>query len=137
MKDRAQAGYLLLEAMLAIAIFAIGVITMGKCVNNCLIAERFKQEDGRARQALANRMAEIEAGAVPLVDKAAEELKGSFAGMTMKQTRVPLKKMVPHPTDPKIQQELMGLFGVTLEVSWESNGTKESRDLEFYVSSTK
>ena len=131
MRRRVEAGYLLMEAMLAIAIFAIGVITMGKCVNNCLIAERFKQEDSRARQALANRMAEIEAGAVPLVDKASEELKGSFAGMTMKQTRVALKKK------NEKDQELIGLFGVTLEVSWESNGTKESRDLQFYVSSTK
>jgi hypothetical protein len=49
----------------------------------------------------------------------------------MKQTRVALKKK------NEKDQELIGLFGVTLEVSWESNGTKESRDLQFYVSSTK
>jgi Tfp pilus assembly protein PilV len=131
MRPRRQSGYLLLEAMLAVAIFAIGVITLGKSVNNCLLAERAKQEDGRARQALANRMAEIEAGAVALSDNATEDLKGSFAGMKMKQTRVALKKK------NEKNQELIGLFGVTLEVSWDNNGTKESRDLQFYVSSTK
>ena len=131
MRPRTQAGYLLLEAMLAVAIFAIGVITLAKCVSNCLVAEQYKQEDGRARRALANRMAEIEAGAVPLADNAVDELKGSFAGMKMKQTRVPLKKK------NEKDQELIGLFAVTLELTWERNGSKESRDLQFYVSSTK
>ena len=57
-------GVMLLEAMLAVAIFAIGVITLGRCVSNCIAAERLVQEDALARRALENRWAEIESGAV-------------------------------------------------------------------------
>ena len=48
-------GVMLLEAMLAVAIFAIGVITLGRCVSNCIAAERLVQEDALARRALENR----------------------------------------------------------------------------------
>ena len=51
-----------------------------------------KVEDERARRFLSNRMAEIEQGAVVMRDKETEELKGEFEGMTLKTTRVALKK---------------------------------------------
>ena len=37
----ASRGFLLLESMLAVAIFAIGILALGRCVENCLKAERF------------------------------------------------------------------------------------------------
>lgn len=120
-------GFVLLEAMIAVAIFAIGVLALGKCVSNCLVAERFKEEDGRARRALENRMLEIEAGSVPLSDSITEELKEPFDGMTIKQTRVPLKKK------NEKDEDIVGLESVTLELTWKSDGEEHAKELTFYV----
>ena len=122
-----QRGFMLLEAMVAVAVFAIGVLALGRCVDNCIVAEKAKEEDEHARRFLLNRMAEIEADAVVVQDKAAEELKGAFAGMWLKTTRVPLKKKNEN------KQELFGLATVTLELSWKTRGQDQSRELTFYV----
>lgn len=118
-------SFVLLEAMLAVAIFAIGVITLGRCVSNCLAAEQLKAEDERVRRALQNRMAEIESGAVQLTNPITEELKGPFAGLTLEQTASAVEK-----TNEK-QEELSGILDVHLRVSW--SGGAESRELSFYV----
>jgi Tfp pilus assembly protein PilV len=120
---------MLLEAMIAVSIFAIGVIGLGNCVQNCLFAERVKEDDARARRILENRMAEIEAGALPITDKASEELKGAFEGMTLKTTRVPLKRK----NEKVPPQELFGLFSIKLELSWKTDGQDQSKELTFYV----
>ena len=122
-----QRGFILLETMIAVAVFSIGVLALGKCVDNCIMAERVKEDDERARRCLANRVAEIEQGSVVVKDKGTEELKGAFEGMTLSTTRVPLKKKNEN------KQELFGLFAITLELAWKSNGQDQSRDLTFYV----
>jgi len=117
----------LLEAMLAVMIFSLGVLALGRCVGNCLSAERVKQEDVRAGRLLANRMTEIEAGLVPLADSTTEKLKEMGEGMTLKTTRVPVKKKNERG------QELTNLFLVTLKLGWESDGEARERELMFYV----
>ena len=87
-----QRGVVLLEAMIAVAIFSIGVLALGRCVEQCITAEMVKVEDERARRFLASRMAEIEQGSVIVQDKATEDLKGEFEGMSLRTTRVPSKK---------------------------------------------
>ena len=120
-------GFMLLEALLAVTIFALGVLTLGRCVSNCLAAERLKEEDALARRALENRWAEIESGAVPLTDASTEELKGAFAGMTMKMTRVLVKKK------NEKEEKIEGISAVTLEVTWESGQEEQAKELIFYV----
>lgn len=120
-------GFVLLEAMLAVVIFSLGVLALGTCVNNCLAAERLKQEDVRAGRILANRMTEIEAGIIQLSDSTTEKLKEMGEGMTLKTTRVPVKKKNERG------QELTNLFLVTLTLGWESDGEKQQRELMFYV----
>lgn len=131
MKRRLHAGrrgFWLLEAVLAVAIFSLGVLALGGSVNNCLIAQRIKQEDLRARLALHNRMAEIEAGSVIVGASATtEDLKDSFEGMKLRQSRVPLVRK------NEKDQDITGIFVVTLEVMWEGSGEKLSRELSFYV----
>jgi Tfp pilus assembly protein PilV len=122
-----ERGVMLLEALLAVTIFAIGVITLGRCVSNCIAAERLKEEDALARRALENRWAEIESGAVPLTDSSTEDLKAPFAGMKMKMTSVPVKKR--NEKDEKIE----GISAVTLEVTWESDQEEQTKELIFYV----
>ena len=127
-----QRGVMLLEALLAVTIFAIGVITLGRCVSNCIVAERMQEEDGLARRALENRWAEIESGAVPLnaagggSTSSSEELKGPFAGMTMKMTSVPVQKKNER------EEKIEGISAVTLTVTWQSGGEEQSKELIFY-----
>ena len=126
-------GVMLLEAMLAVAIFAIGVITLGRCVSNCISAERLVQEDALARRALENRWAEIESGAVVLgaqgggSTSSTDELKGPFASMKLKTVSVPVKKK------NEKEEKIEGISAVTLTVVWESGGEEQSKELIFYV----
>ena len=127
-------GVMLLEALLAVTIFAIGVITLGRCVSNCIAAQRMQEEDGLARRALENRWAEIESGAVPfsvpggntISLSTSEELKGPFAGMTMKTSGVPVQKK------NEKEEKIEGISAVTLTVTWQSGGEEQSKELIFY-----
>jgi Tfp pilus assembly protein PilV len=119
-------AFVLLEAMLAVAIFALGVLALGKCVTNCLDAERFKSEAALVRRALENRFAELESGAQPLRN-GQELLPAPFTGITLTQQCVPLRK-----TNER-NVEMTGLYAVTLDASWQSGRGIQSRQLAFYV----
>jgi hypothetical protein len=123
---RKEGGFLLLDSMLAVAIFALGVLALGRCVQNCLRAEQFRREDGLAQRALANYVTQIETEALPLADKMTEQLKGAWTGMTLNITREPLKLV------NEKEQELFGLYRVTLDLSWKSGTEVIHRDLSFY-----
>ena len=125
--SRATRGFLLLESMLAVAIFAIGVLTLGRCVENCLRAEKFRREEGLAQRALANYAVQIETDALPLTDKMTEQLKGAWTGMTMNITRETLT--LRNEKD----QELFGLYKVTLDLSWKDGRQTVERGLSFYI----
>src|SRR2546423_437798 len=56
-----QAGFALYEVLIGLAIFSIGVLALGRSVQNCLNASGLNAEEDRVRQILANRMAEIQA----------------------------------------------------------------------------
>lgn len=119
-------GFLLLEALLAVTIFALGVLVLGKCVNGCLLAMRLKEEDMLARRALENRWVEIESGAVTLTRDSEEDLKPPFEGMKLKTARVPVEK-----TNEK-EEKVEGIFAITLAVTWDSDGEAQSKELIFY-----
>ena len=130
MKTRAHrrlGSFVMIEVMIAVAIFALAVLTLGQSVQNCIAGEIAKEDDERARRFLDNRMAEIEAGAVPLSDSATEDLKGGFEGMKLKTTRVQLKKKNEDGKD------LFGLFQVTLDLTWKSDGIPQGRVMTFYI----
>lgn len=120
-------GFMLLEALLAVTIFALGVLVLGRCVSGCLSAVRLKEEDALARRALENRWAEIESGAVQLTNESTEELKPPFEGMTLKTTRVDVEKVNEN------NEKITGISAVTLNVVWTSDGEEQSKELLFYL----
>ena len=120
-------GFILMEALLAVAIFALGVLTLGNCISQGLSAERFKMEDARARRVLQNRYEEIEGRAVALND-AVQNLEAPNKGLTLKQT-----VRLLHKRDER-GRELAKMATVTLTVEWLSDAVVESRSLTFYAS---
>jgi len=126
-----RGGFVLLEALLAVAIFALGVLALGRCVSNCVAAEHLKIEDARARRVLGNRMAEIEGGVVSPIEARTEELPEPFRGMKLSQSSVPLKWRNEH------DQEMAGIAVVTLAASWQSGGETHVREQTFYASPPK
>src|SRR5213083_1916503 len=54
-------AFALYEVLLGITIFALGVIALGRAVENCLNASTINAEEGVVRQILSNRMAEVQA----------------------------------------------------------------------------
>jgi hypothetical protein len=119
-------GFALLEAMLAVAIFALGVLGLGRCISQGMTVERLKGEDAHAYHILQNREAEIEAGAVSSAE-AQMKIDGVNGGITLMQTREALHKKDEHGA------ELSNLFLVKLEATWLSDGERQSRSLNFYV----
>ena len=53
-------AFALYEVLLGVTIFVIGVLALGRSVENCLNASALSEEENRVRQILANRMAEIQ-----------------------------------------------------------------------------
>jgi len=123
--SKKSAGFLLLESMLAVTIFGLGMIALSRCAENLLRAERVRREEGLAQRVLGNYFTQIETEALPLSDKMTEPLKGAWTGMTLNITREQLK--LQNEND----QEIFGLYKVTLDVSWVSGRETIHRDLSF------
>ncbi len=124
---RRAAGFLLLETMIGVMVFALGVLVLARCVERCLDVVSAKVGDERAGVALENRMAEIEAGAVFFETGKEEQLKGMFEGITLYQTRMPLRLLDEN------KKELAGLYQIQLEAEWVEAASKQSKVLKFYV----
>src|ERR1700730_338912 len=56
-----QFAFALYEVLMGLAIFALGVLALGRAVENCLTASTLNAEENRVRQILSNRMAEVQA----------------------------------------------------------------------------
>ncbi len=134
---RAARGFILLEVMLAVAIFALAVIPLGKCVQECVRAQTLKEEDARARQFLAGREAEMEGGKRRVDESKSEDLKATedrdsdeapFAGMHLETKSKKIQLLDEH------DQEIGSVFDVTLVLTWKSTGgSDQSKSVEFYV----
>jgi Tfp pilus assembly protein PilV len=124
-------AFVLIEVMLGVLIFALGVLALGRCVKNCIVAESVRQEAERARLALENRMAEVEAGSIPSDKARSDDLGDAFPGMTLKQSRRPVAAK-----DEK-GNALHNLFQMDLEVDWTDDNEPQSRSLSFYVLRTQ
>jgi type II secretory pathway pseudopilin PulG len=126
-RGRLRRAFLLVEVMLAVAIFAIAVLALAKSVEAMINVQIMKDEDEKVRRFLEGKMMEIEAGAIPMSDSTTEEIKGWLPDMRLKTTRTPLKRKNEKGVD------LTGLYTITLDLSWTSNNEKLERSLSFYI----
>jgi len=122
-----RGSFVLIEVMLGVMIFAVGILALGRCVSNCVTAESARQETERARLALENRMAEVEAGEVATDKPLTDDLGDGFPGMTMKQSRIPVSAKTEKG------DVILGLYEVDLEVDWQTDNQPQSRKISFYV----
>ena len=127
-KGGRSGGFILLEAMLATAIFVMAVLSLSRCVEAGLQAGVLQKEDSRARRALVNWMRELEAGSQPYADNpSGTELKGEFTGMRLRQRVVPMELVDQN------KQKVDGMLDVTIEVSWKTGSNQATKALRFYA----
>jgi Tfp pilus assembly protein PilV len=123
---KSNGGFALYEVLIGVAIFAIGVLALGRCVENCLNASALNAEDERVRLILSNRMAEIQT--TPGFPDSASEKKIDTGYGPVKL----VEKTVPAGLKED-NLELAGISLVTLTAQWTRDGIAQSRQIQFYV----
>ncbi len=127
LQSRRLRAFALYEVLLGVTVFVIGVLALGYAVQNCLNASALSAEDGRVREILANRMAEIQA--TPGIPDAVKESKIDTGYGTV----LLIQKTVPAQLTEEDGIELNGVNLVSLRVEWARGGTPQSESIQFYV----
>ena len=123
-----RGGFLLLEIILATAIFAIGVLSLGRCLSVCLTSQQVRRQEERARIALENRMTELQASPAVPEDSRRTDLKGMFTGVTLTERRRPFVLKNENNVN------LDNLHEITLTADWTGpGGAHLSRSLSFVL----
>jgi Tfp pilus assembly protein PilV len=119
-------AFALYEVLLGVTIFAVGVLVLGRSLENCLNASAVNEEENRVRQALSNRMAEIQASPGTPDPTHEWKVETGFGVVKLKEKTVPagLKD------DKTI---LYGINKVTLTAEWSRKGVAQSQQVVFYV----
>jgi Tfp pilus assembly protein PilV len=126
-KRRAR-GFALYEVLLGLMIFVIGVLIVGRSIENCLNASTLSAEDDRVRQILANRMAEVQATPGSPDAKKETKVATGYGEVLLVQRSAPAGLKIKEE-----DTELIGINLVTLRADWKRNGVVQSRQIEFYV----
>ncbi len=120
-------GFALYEVLIGVTIFAIGVIALGRSVENCMNASSLSTQEDRVRQVLANQMAEIQATPGAPEEKGERKIDTGYGPITV------LQQSVPAEMKTEKNLEVSGIHRVTLSANWTRGGIKQERRLEFYV----
>jgi Tfp pilus assembly protein PilV len=128
LNNRGRRAFALYEVILGLTIFVVGVLVIGRSIENCLNASVLSAEDERVRQILANRMAEVQA--TPGAPDAKKETKvpTGYGEVLLIQRSVPAGLK-----NDEDNTELNGINLITLRADWKRNGVAQSRKIEFYV----
>jgi Tfp pilus assembly protein PilV len=126
-EDRGQFAFALYEVLLGLAIFAIGVLALGRAVQNCLSASTLNAEENRVRQILANRMAEVQA--TPGAPDPSKEFNVDTGYGIVKL----IQKTVPADLKDDDGAQLSSMHRVVLTAKWTRGGAAQSQPVEFYV----
>ena len=125
-RRRRAGGFLLIEILLAVAIFVVGVIALGRCVTNCTTAQNVRDQEERARLALQNAMLEVQASPALPDENHRQKLKGMFNGLTLIERRRTISvENEDHVLMPDLHE-------VTLRVEWNDAGRQpHAREVAF------
>src|SRR6266699_6855529 len=126
-RARLQYAFALYEVLLGVAIFAIGVVALGRAVQNCLNASTISAEESAIRQILSDRMAEIQATRVVPDAEKEFKIKSSYGMVRLIQKSAPAGLTEPDNT------LISGISLVTLTVYWQHAGVPQSKQIQFYV----
>ncbi len=126
-RARSKNAFALYEVLLGVAIFALGVIALGRAVENCLNASTISAEENVVRQILSDRMAQVQAAtAVPETEKEFK-IKTSYGRVILTQKAAPAALTEPDNT------LITGINLVTLTARWQHAGVPQSKQIQFYV----
>jgi len=124
---RLARAFALYEVLLGVAIFSVGVLVLGRSVENCLNATTLSAEQDRIRQILANRMAEIQT-APGLPDTRKEtKIDTGHGEVTL------IQRSEPADLEDEKGLKMNGIILVTLSVEWTRGRNAQSKKIEFYV----
>jgi Tfp pilus assembly protein PilV len=126
-RARSRYGFALYEVLLGVAIFSLGVIALGRAVENCINASTISAEENVVRQILSDRMAEVQAAsAVPEAEKEFK-INTNYGRVILHQITVPAELTEPDNT------LITGINLVTLTAHWEHAGVPQLKQIQFYV----
>jgi len=126
-RSRSKCAFALYEVLVGVAIFALGVIALGRAVENCLNASTIGAEENVVRQILSDRMAVVQAAsAVPEAEKELK-IKTGYGDVILTQKTAPAALTEPDNT------LITGINLVTLTARWEHAGIPQSKQIQFYV----
>lgn len=126
-RARSAHGFALYEVLLGVLIFAIGVVALGRAVQNCLNASSISAEESAVRQVLSDRMAEIQATRVVPDAEKEFKIKSGYGIVRLVQKTVPAALT---ETDNTV---VGGISLVTLTAFWQHAGVPQSKHIQFYV----
>lgn len=125
--QRRRDSFLLLECVIAVMMFSVAVIALGRCMTNCLSLQQDRLREERARLALENAMVELQASPAMPDETHRQKLEGYFSGLTVLEQRRTLN----------IKNEdgvnLSGLHEITLTAEWMEGRVKQTKSLSFYL----
>ena len=126
-RARSKYAFALYEVLLGVAIFALGVISLGRAVQNCINASSISAEENVVRQILSDRMAVVQAASV--VPDAEKEFKidTSYGKVILTQKAASAALTEPDNTI------ITGINLVTLTARWQHAGVSQSKQIQFYV----
>lgn len=120
-------AFALYEVLLGMAIFCVGVLVLGRSVENCLRATNLSAEEDRIRQILSNRMAEIQV-TPGLPDESKEtKIDTGYGEVTL------IQRSGEAGLRNEDGLEMSEIRAVNLTVEWTRNRQRQSRKIEFYV----
>ena len=126
-RARSTRAFALYEVLIGVAVFAFGVIALGRAVENCINASTISSEENAVRQILSDRMAQVQAAsAVPEAEKEFK-INTSYGRVTLTQKTAAAALTEPDNTI------ITGINLVTLTARWQHAGVPQSKQIQFYV----
>lgn len=126
-RNRKLLGFALYEVLLGLTIFVVGVLALGRAVENCLNASELSEEENRVRRLLSNRMAELQA--TPQTPDASKEDKINTGYGVVRLIQKAQPKELQNDDDTVVS----GITQVTLTAEWSRGGVNQNKQLVFYV----